>query len=87
MNKFFYIILVQFSSINIGQKYMSDNNIYFAFCVDDNTYSAEGDIIKQPENSSIVSYGELSIKIHKNPTPGQLFIKNGFLQYYKETQI
>lgn len=79
-----FIILIEFKTIEEGLNFMNESENYFSFSVKNKTYSSVGQEIKTPDNSSIIYFGDIFIGIIENPMPGELFIENGFLQYYKE---
>ncbi len=80
-----FIILPQFTSIVTGLNYLKDTEHKFCFVAKNKTYNIEGKVIDTPDNSEVISIVDIYIELHEDPFPGQLYIENDFLKYYKET--
>jgi hypothetical protein len=79
-----HIVLINFNNINDGVYFMSNINTPFSFMVDDVTYDYLGNIIQTPNDFDLYDLGEIYLDIHIIPSPGVLYVDNGFLKYYKE---
>jgi len=84
MNKTIYIILVGFNTLQEGLDYMTSSPYNFSFIVGGQTYDSLGNPIATPDNPEIIQYGQIYITDNENPAPGDLYIEDGFLKYYKE---
>lgn len=83
MEKIYHIIIPEFSTKEIGLKYLSDNKNYFSFFVENIVYDKDGYEIEKPSNSTIISINEIYLQINEKQSPGVLFIEGGFIKYYK----
>ena len=79
-----YTILVGFNTLQDGIDYMSSSPYKIAFSVGGQTYDDLGNSIQTPDYSEIVMVGDVFITNTEGPAPGDLYIDNGFLRYYKE---
>ena len=77
-----YIVLLEFNSISDGVEYMSNQISPFSFCVDGVYYNNLGIEISLSETPDIID-GYIHIDIHENPVPGELYVSDGFMKYYK----
>ena len=84
MEKKEFIILPEFTSLANGLKYIKTNNINISFSVNGGIFSSNSIKIDVPNNSTIIPIDGIYIDIYDNPMPGQLYIDNDFLKYYKE---
>ena len=84
MEKKEFIIIPEFTTIEDGLKYIVNNDIKFSFSVNNETYSSNGIKINTPNNSEIININNIFIGVYYNAGPGQLYIENDFLKYYKE---
>jgi len=84
MEKKEFIIIPEFTTIEDGLKYIVDNDIKFSFSVNNETYSSDGVKIDTPINCELININDIYIGINDNPSPGQLYIEDDFLKYYKE---
>lgn len=84
MEKKEFIIIPEFITIEDGLKYIKDNDTKFSFSVNNETYSSDGVKIDVPINYEVININNIYIDIYDNPCPGQLYIENDFLKYYKE---
>jgi hypothetical protein len=84
MGKKEFIILIEFSSLENALLYIDVNNTRFSFSVAGETYSSDGDLIDVLDDFDIININDIYIDIYDNPLPGELYIENGFLKYYKE---
>jgi hypothetical protein len=80
-----FIILPQFTSIVIGLNYLKSTENKFCFVAKNKTYSIDGKKIDTPDNSEVINIDDIYIELYGDPLPGQLYIENDFLKYYKET--
>jgi hypothetical protein len=84
-----FIVIPRFNSVEEGIDYLTTNNISFSFGVDDKFFSILGDEIFIPEGSIIFGIDDAKdlkyIELHVDPLPGQLYVDNGLLKYYKES--
>lgn len=87
MEKKEYIITPGFTTIEDGLKYLEDNNYEFSFSVNNETYNSNGVKINTPDNSEFILINNIYIDIYTNAGPGQLYVEDGFLKYYKENLI
>lgn len=86
----YYTILPQFSKFNDGINYLSTSPYKFAFAIGSNVYDYNGNRISAPENSEFILKNELAIDIKEYfefLSPGQLYIKDGFITYFKEIRL
>jgi hypothetical protein len=79
-----YTILVGFNTLQNGIDYMFSSPYKIAFSVDGQTYSYLGQPIDTPVDSEIIMVGNVFITNTEDPAPGDVYIDNGFLKYYKE---
>jgi len=79
-----FIILPEFITIVNGLEYLETNKIKFSFSVNNETYSSDGVQISTPNNSEIIPINDIYIDIYENPQPGQLYVEDDYLKYYKE---
>ena len=79
-----HIVLINFNTINDGIDFMSSINIPFSFIVSGITYDYLGNAIQTPDDFDVYNLGEIYLDIHEVPSPGVLYVNNGFLKYYKE---
>jgi protein associated with RNAse G/E len=84
-----HITLVNFDTISEGVEFMININTPFAFMVDNQTFKYVGgdsliEVVDTPEEFDLYNFGEIYLDIHEVPSPGVLYIDNGFLKYYKE---
>jgi hypothetical protein len=84
MTKKINIILLGFNTLQEGIDYMQSSPYKFSFSFNGNSYDFTGLGISTPENSSVIDEGGIYVCSSENPSPGELYIENGFLQYYKE---
>lgn len=80
-----FIILPRFKSIMDGLNYLNGTEYKFCFVSDGIAYSIDGIRIESPDNAEVINIENIYIEIYEDPFPGQLYIENGFLKYYKET--
>jgi hypothetical protein len=81
------IVLVEFNSVLEGLDYMNISPNKFCFYVDGQTYDINGNVIQTPNNSEIFGINNIYINITDDTAPGQLYISEGFIKYYKESII
>jgi len=84
-----HIVLVNFDTISEAVEFMNNINTPFAFMFENQTLKYVGgdsllEIVDTPEEFELYSLGEIYLDIHEVPSPGILYIDNGFLKYYKE---
>ena len=84
MTKIEYIILPSFGTIEEGVNYLDVNVFDFYFSVEGLAYTELGESTDLPENYEIVPIEGVHIELYENPEPGQLYIENNLLKYYKE---
>jgi len=85
MNKVEYIIIINFSTKEEALSYMQSSGLNFSFSVANTEFfNSAGDIISEPESYNSFDKGDISISDKADPLPGELYIENGFLKYYKE---
>lgn len=84
MTKNEIIILPIFNSIEEGSSYLTTSALDFAFSVNNKTYSITGIEIDTPINSQLIPINDIYIQLHGDPQPGQLYVEDGFLKYFKE---
>ena len=82
-----YTILIGFGTINEGIDFMTNSIYKIAFSVNNQTYNYLGQPIDTPLDSEIVMVGGVFITNTEDPAPGDVYIDNGFLKYFKETGI
>ena len=83
MKKKVYIILIGFNSIQEGIEYNQTSPYKISFSVDGVTYNEDGDVIETPNNSGVIPNVGIYVCNNQNPIPGQLYIEDGFLKYFK----
>jgi hypothetical protein len=81
------IVLVEFNSVLEGLDYINNLPDKFCFYVGGETYDINGDFMETPINSEIFGVNNICINIINNTSPGQLYISDGFIKYYKEIII
>jgi hypothetical protein len=79
-----FIMLPQFTSKTAGLNYLKNTDNKFCFVAKNKVYDILGEEIISPDNSDIINITDIYIEIYENPQPGQLYIENDFLKYYKE---
>ena len=84
MTERIYTFLFNFNTIQEGVDYMSNSPHKFAFSVGGQTYDNLGNPIPTPDYSEITEVVDVFTVNNVNPWPGDLYINNGFLRYYKE---
>lgn len=90
MEVIYYTIIPQFSKLNDGMNYLSTHSYQFAFAVGSVVYDCNGNRISSPENSEFFPISELAMDItqySEYSSPGETYIKDGFIQYFKEIRI
>ena len=84
MEKKEFIIIPEFTSLINALDYIENNKIKISFSVNGVTYSSNGIKNYTPNNGTIMNINDIYIDIYVNPSPGQLYVDNDFLKYYKE---
>jgi hypothetical protein len=79
-----HIVLINFDDINSGVYFMTTINTPFSFIVDNITYDYLGNVIQTPNDFDMYNLNEICLVIYDIPSPGVLYVNNGFLKYYKE---
>lgn len=79
-----HIVLINFDDINSGIYFMTTINTPFSFIVDNVTYDYLGNVIQTPNDFDMYNLNEICLVIYDIPSPGVLYVNNGFLKYYKE---
>lgn len=90
METTYFIILPQFNNTIESSEYMSTHSIEFAFSVNSDSYDSEGNQIPMPQNATIIPINGISMDIKSDLDlvgPGELHIKDGFIQYFKEIKL
>jgi hypothetical protein len=82
-----YIVLLDFNAINDGVDFMQNINTPFSFMVNDIAYDYLGNVIQTPVEYDLYSLNQIYLDIHEVPSPGVLYVSDGFLKYYKETNL
>ena len=81
------IVLIEFNSIYDGMEYINSSPNKFSFYVNGTTYNMYGNEIQTPTEYELYSFGDIFIEITNDDSPGQLYISDGFIKYYKEMVI
>lgn len=81
------IVLVEFISVLEGLDYINNSPNKFCFYVGGQTYDINGNVIQTPSNYEIFGINNIYINITDDTAPGQLYISDGFIKYYKEIVI
>lgn len=87
MEVIYYKILPLFNTVGDGLNYLTTSPYKFSFIADSVAYNHMGNIIPIPDNSETILINELAIDIKEKTdylSPGHLYIKDGFIEYYKE---
>jgi hypothetical protein len=84
MTERIYTFLFNFNTIQEGVDYMSNSPHKVAFSVGGQTYDKLGNPIPTPDYSDITEVVNVFSVNNTNPWPGELYVDNGFLRYYKE---
>lgn len=84
MEKKEFIVIPAFTSFVDALKYIENSKIKFSFSVNNETYSSNSIKNYTPTNGTVININDICIDIYVNPSPGQLYIDNDFLKYYKE---
>jgi hypothetical protein len=84
-----HIVLVNFDTISSAVELMIELVTPFAFMFEGNTYKYVGgasliEMIETPEEFDLYNFGDIYLDIHEVPSPGVLYVDNGFLKYFKE---
>lgn len=82
-----YIVLLEFNTINDGVDFMQNINTPFSFMVNNVTYDYQGSVIQTPIEYDLYSLNQIYLDIYEVPSPGVLYVSEGFLKYYKETNL
>lgn len=82
-----FIIIPRFNSMEDGLNYLNSNDIKFIFGVGDKIFDSNSTEIDIPYDSEIINIDNISISINEDPLPGQLYIEDDFLKYYKELDL
>ena len=82
-----YIVLIEFNTINEGVDFMQNINTPFSFMVNNITYDYLGNVIQTPMEYDLYTLNEIYLDIHIIPSPGVLYVGDGFLKYYKEINL
>jgi hypothetical protein len=78
-----YIVLLEFNSIEDGVNFMTNKISPFSFYASGKSYDSSGNEISITETTDIIN-GYIHVDIHQEPVmPGEFYINNGFLKYYK----
>jgi hypothetical protein len=86
----YYIIIPQFNKFNDGLSYLSTHSYQFAFAIGSVVYDYDGNRTSAPENSEFFQIDELAMDIKEYSeylSPGETYVKDGFIQYFKEIRI
>lgn len=87
MERTYYIIIPQFISIDIALRYLNENSLSFNFYVAGKIYNSQRTEVQKPINAEIIPINKLAIQIFEFSeylSPGQTYIQDGFIQYFKE---
>lgn len=84
MEKKEYIVLINFQSVSEGLEYVNGFQNPFCFLFSGNTYDPQGNTITNPIEFTQYEQGEIWVDIQDGVNPGQLYVENNFLKYYKE---
>jgi hypothetical protein len=79
-----YILLINFTSKKEASEYFKNSGLSFAYECKNLFYDAQHNIIEEPKNHIKYNFGDIWIENNENPVASQLFIKDGFLSYFKE---
>lgn len=79
-----YIVLVEFNSVDEGIEFMSNSKHKFSFFSGKKTYDFNGNLISTPNKYDLQKINEILLDISDIPSPGLLYVSDGFLKYYKE---
>lgn len=82
-----FIIIPEFTNLAYALKYIENSEVKFSFSVNGEIYSSNGIKNYTPNDGLIIEIDKINIIIYNNPLPGELYIDNDFLKYYKEKQI
>lgn len=82
-----FIIIPEFTNLAYALKYIENSEVKFSFSVNGEIYSSNGIKNYTPNDGLIIEIDKINIIIYDNPLPGELYIDNDFLKYYKEKQI
>lgn len=84
MTKKEFIILPRFDSIEEGVNYVNESLFDFYFSVNGVTYTELGVETTTPDNSEFIPIEGIHLGIYENAQPGELYIENSLIKYYKE---
>lgn len=82
-----HIVLIEFNSVNDGTDFMGTINNPFSFMVNSVTYDYLGNVIQTPIEYDLYSLNQICLDIYETPSPGLLYVSDGFLKYYKEINL
>lgn len=91
MDRTYYIIVPQFTSIAEALDYLSRKTSYsFNFSVGTKIYDTKGNEIVEPTNFEIIPIEGLAMQIYEfteDLWPGQTYIQDDFIKYFKELTL
>lgn len=88
MDKTYYKIIPQFLSVSMALKYFKAQSIEFNFYVSGKIYNCSLEVIEKPLNCEIIPIHKLANQFcvyNEFTMPGQTYIKDGFIEYFKES--
>lgn len=90
MEVIYYKIIPQFIKFNDGMNYLSTYSYQFAFAVGSVVYDYNGNRASAPESAEFFPISDLAMDIKPYSeylSPGETYIKDGFIQYFKEIRL
>jgi len=85
MNRIEYIIIVNFPTKEEALAYIQESGLSFSFSVlGVEIFNPLGELIEAPLEYNSFNVDEISLSNTSDPLPGELYIEDGFLKYYKE---
>ena len=86
----YYTILPQFRRFSDGVDYLSTHSYQFAFAIGSIVYDYNQTRISAPENAEFIPIDELAMDLKPYSeylSPCQTYIKDWFIQYFKEIKL
>lgn len=85
MNRIEYILIINFNSKEEALAYIQESGLSFSFSVlNVEIFNSIGELIEAPLEYNSFNVDEISLSNASDPLPGELYIEDGFLKYYKE---
>jgi hypothetical protein len=85
MNKIEHIIIIDFPTKEEAMASFEELGFGFSFSVEESKFfNILGESITEPESYEKHKFNNIKVSNKIDPLPGELYVENGFLKYYKE---